>query len=243
MFARTRSDTQLATGLYQTVQVDTGVANASPHQLVALLFEGFIAACAQARGAMLAGNVAIKGRAIGRAVRIVEEGLRAGLNLRPVRLHHVAPDPRQPAQRRARGRRMPTPGAAAAGGMEGHRRAGRTHTVPLMNRPAMRPIESTTMDTELLHYYEAIERASADMLSAARAGNWDEVVKLEGACVLLISQLKQAAKQDSLSTTGAQQKARLMHRILINDAEVRNLAEPWLDQLDHMLTGKARTLH
>ncbi len=81
MFARTRSDTPLATGLYQTVQVDTGVANASPHQLVALLFEGFIGACAQARGAMLAGNLAVKGRAIGRAVRIVEEGLRAGLNL------------------------------------------------------------------------------------------------------------------------------------------------------------------
>ncbi len=34
-----------------------------------------------------------------------------------------------------------------------------------------------------------------------------------------------------------------MHRILINDAEVRNLAEPWLDQLGDMLTGKARTLH
>lgn len=81
MFARNRTDTHRATGLYQTVQVDTGVANASPHQLVALLFEGFIDACAQARGALLAGNVATKGRAIGRAVRIVEEGLRAGLNL------------------------------------------------------------------------------------------------------------------------------------------------------------------
>ncbi len=98
------------------------------------------------------------------------------------------------------------------------------------------------MDTELLTYYEAIERASADMLNAARAGDWEQVVKIEGACVLLISQLKQAAKQDSLSTSAAQQKAKLMHRILINDAEVRNLAEPWLDQLGHMLTGEARTL-
>ena len=44
--------------------------------------EGFIAACSQARGAILAGHVANKGRAIGRAARIVEEGLRAGLNLR-----------------------------------------------------------------------------------------------------------------------------------------------------------------
>ena len=45
------------------------------------------------------------------------------------------------------------------------------------------------MNSPLLSYYEAIERASADMLSAARAGDWDLVVRLEGACVLLISQL------------------------------------------------------
>lgn len=99
------------------------------------------------------------------------------------------------------------------------------------------------MDTELLNYYEAIERASADMLSAARAGDWEQVVKMEGACVLLISQLKQAARNDSLTNTGAQRKARIMHRILVNDAEVRQLAEPWLDQLDQLLGGKSRTLH
>lgn len=99
------------------------------------------------------------------------------------------------------------------------------------------------MDTELLNYYEAIERASADMLSAARAGDWEQVVKMEGACVLLISQLKQAAQADSLSNAGAQRKARIMHRILVNDAEVRQLAEPWLDQLDQLLGGKSRTLH
>jgi flagellar secretion chaperone FliS len=81
MFARPHPDNSSAAGLYQSVQVDTGVAGASPHRLVTLLFEGFLAACSQARGAMCAGNVALKGRAIGRAVRIVEEGLRAGLNL------------------------------------------------------------------------------------------------------------------------------------------------------------------
>ena len=81
MFARSHPDHSSAAGLYQSVHVDTGGAAASPHRLVTLLFEGFLAACSQARGAVLAGNVAVKGRAIGRAVRIVEEGLRAGLNL------------------------------------------------------------------------------------------------------------------------------------------------------------------
>jgi flagellar protein FliT len=49
------------------------------------------------------------------------------------------------------------------------------------------------MNAQLISYYEAIERASVEMLDAARSGDWDEVCKLEGACALLIAQLKHAA--------------------------------------------------
>lgn len=99
------------------------------------------------------------------------------------------------------------------------------------------------MNTQLLSYYEAIEQASADMLSAARSGNWDEVVKLEGACVLLISQLKHAATREQLAPEESQLKTRIMQRILLNDAEIRHLAEPWLDDLDRVLAGKTKTVH
>ena len=81
MFAQQRSDTRSIAGLYQAVKVDTGVSAASPHRLVEMLFEEFLASCARARGAIASGEVQEKGRAIGRAARIVEEGLRAGLNL------------------------------------------------------------------------------------------------------------------------------------------------------------------
>ncbi len=99
------------------------------------------------------------------------------------------------------------------------------------------------MNPVLLNYYEAIEKASQDMLEAARAGNWDHVVKLEGACALLISQLKHAASKQNLGTEEAQLKSRIMQRILINDAEIRQLAEPWLEDLDNMLAGRPKTLH
>jgi len=100
------------------------------------------------------------------------------------------------------------------------------------------------MDTQLLSYYEAIEQASADMLSAAKSGNWDEVVKLEGACVLLISQLKHAARSAPLDSEAAKAKSRIMQRILVNDAEIRHLAEPWLQELDETLHGRRnRSLH
>lgn len=99
------------------------------------------------------------------------------------------------------------------------------------------------MNSSLLSFYEAIERASADMVEAARAGNWDHVIKLEGACVLLISQLKNAARSNSLSVEESQLKSRIMKRVLINDAEIRHLAEPWLEDLDDMLQGRRKTLH
>ena len=107
------------------------------------------------------------------------------------------------------------------------------------------------MNPQLLSYYEAIESASADMLEAARVGNWDEVVKLEGACVLLISQLKHAAQQPA-EVAAAQcaqvaeatrAKSRIMQRILVNDAEIRHLAEPWLADLEQMMNGRPKTLH
>jgi flagellar protein FliS len=47
-----------------------------------MLFDGWMEAVAQARGALRSGDVVSKGHAIGRAVRIIDEGLRAGLDLR-----------------------------------------------------------------------------------------------------------------------------------------------------------------
>ena len=99
------------------------------------------------------------------------------------------------------------------------------------------------MSTTLLNYYEAIEKASAEMLSAARNGNWEEVVRLEGACAVLIAQLKNAAQDRQLRKDEAKEKSRIMQRILLNDAEIRHLAEPWLDDLDQMMNGRPKVLH
>lgn len=68
-------------GAYKQVHATTGVDGASPHRLVQMLFEGLLEALAQARGAMQHGNIEAKCDAIGRAVRIIDEGLKAGLNV------------------------------------------------------------------------------------------------------------------------------------------------------------------
>lgn len=99
------------------------------------------------------------------------------------------------------------------------------------------------MNAQLISYYEAIEKASVDMLDAARSGDWDEVCKLEGACALLIAQLKHAASSQQLAGDEQSLKTQLMQRILLNDAEIRRLAEPWLDDLDSKLSSGKPTLH
>ena len=70
-----------AASAYKRVSADTGVSAADPHQLVGLLFEGLIQALNAARGAVERGEIEAKGMALGKAIRILEEGLKAGLNL------------------------------------------------------------------------------------------------------------------------------------------------------------------
>ncbi|MDP1902188.1 MAG: flagellar export chaperone FliS [Rubrivivax sp.] len=81
-FASTASRATQFAGAYQQVAVHTGVEDASPHQLVALLFDGFFAAVHRARGAMRGADIPAKGRALSQAVSIVNEGLKAALDVK-----------------------------------------------------------------------------------------------------------------------------------------------------------------
>lgn len=73
-----RPQTPLA---YRRMAAETGIVDASPHRLVAMLYDGFLEAVAEARGALREHDIERKGRAIARASRIAGEGLRGGLDL------------------------------------------------------------------------------------------------------------------------------------------------------------------
>lgn len=65
---------------YARVGVETGVMSASPHRLIAMLYQGARQAVALARMHMQQSNVPARGEAIGKAIRIVESGLQQSLN-------------------------------------------------------------------------------------------------------------------------------------------------------------------
>lgn len=94
----------------------------------------------------------------------------------------------------------------------------------------------------LLDYYRAIEASSARMLEAAKAADWDAMVGCEEACAVLIEQLRDGARRETLDAAMRAEKTRIMLRILRNDAEVRSLLEPWLDHCAVHL-GQPHLLH
>ena len=98
------------------------------------------------------------------------------------------------------------------------------------------------MTSHLLSYYEAIESYSQQMLQAAEEAQWDELVKVERACATLIGLIQTESKQASLSASERSAKAKVMMRILRNDARIREILEPNLAEIDsRYLTPK--TLH
>lgn len=103
---------------------------------------------------------------------------------------------------------------------------------------------SNAVSQTLLDYYKAIEGASRQMLQAAQTENWDDVVRLEGACAVLIEQLRAESRKQDLPSSAKAEKQRIMLSILRHDAAIRQLAEPWLADIDSILGGQyPRQLH
>jgi flagellar protein FliS len=68
--------------VYKQIGVETAIVGTEPHRLITMLFDGALESIAQARGALAAKDIEAKCRHISKAVRIVEEGLRGGVDLR-----------------------------------------------------------------------------------------------------------------------------------------------------------------
>lgn len=97
---------------------------------------------------------------------------------------------------------------------------------------------------DLLQCYRALEELSARMLQAAETDDWDRVVELEGACAVLIERLREIGERVQLSPAQRAEKHRIMLSILRHDAQIRALAEPWLDAWEATPPGsRSLSLH
>lgn len=65
---------------YAKVGLETGIGTASPHKLITMLYDGALVAVLSAQMHMKSGNIPEKGKAISRAMKLIDNGLRASLD-------------------------------------------------------------------------------------------------------------------------------------------------------------------
>ncbi|MDR5610206.1 MULTISPECIES: flagellar export chaperone FliS [unclassified Arsenophonus] len=75
-------NTSAAETLYTQVDIESQVLNASPYQLVQILFDGALSALKRAVIYIEQNNIRQKSRAISKAVAIINEGLNSGVDLK-----------------------------------------------------------------------------------------------------------------------------------------------------------------
>lgn len=66
---------------YQKVGLESAVMSANPHQLIVMLFDGARSALVRARLFLEQGDLVSKGQALSHAISIIENGLKAGLDM------------------------------------------------------------------------------------------------------------------------------------------------------------------
>ena len=105
----------------------------------------------------------------------------------------------------------------------------------------MSPDDGSRVITErwsMIQHYEAIAAASRRMLEAARAGDWDTVWHEEDHCRRLISTLKRSHTEVPATGHARRERLALLRTMLADDAEIRDLSEPWLRRLEALLAGR-----
>jgi flagellar protein FliT len=88
---------------------------------------------------------------------------------------------------------------------------------------------------EIIGTYEAILAVTSEMLESARSNDWDRLVEREIECRRLVERLAAAKAQAGLEPEARQRKVEIIRKVLADDAEIRNLTEPWMARLQHLI--------
>ena len=90
---------------------------------------------------------------------------------------------------------------------------------------------------EILALYEAVSQITDQMLVAARQGDWDRLIALEEHCTRHVQTLRDGEPPMPLTGASRERKVQIIHKILADDREIRDLAEPWMAQLAQMINS------
>ena len=97
------------------------------------------------------------------------------------------------------------------------------------------------LDTDkLLNTYDRLSRTTGCMLNAAQRGDWERLVDLEKNCATLVAELSVLESEDAMPHALRARKQAMIRKVLADDAAIRNITEPWMQQLESMLNTNRR---
>jgi flagellar protein FliT len=91
--------------------------------------------------------------------------------------------------------------------------------------------------TGTLSHYESVAAASGAMLEAARRQDWDGLAEAERRCAAVIAVLKASEAEARLDEADRPRKAEIIRRVLADDAEIRRLLDPRMQELERLLNA------
>jgi len=94
--------------------------------------------------------------------------------------------------------------------------------------------------SQIITTYETILAITGQMLEAARNDDWDRLVALEQDCKKLVERLIADNTGQPLSSQFQERKAEIIRKVLADDAEIRNITQPWMAQLQNILGSAGR---
>lgn len=90
---------------------------------------------------------------------------------------------------------------------------------------------------EIISVYESVADLTEQMLAAARSNDWERLAALESRCASQVRTLKTGEPRTTLTGVMRERKITIIHKILADDREIRNITEPWMAQLSSLLSN------
>ena len=249
---------------YRAIGIETGVDAADPLGLVVMLYDGAVQAIVCAQRHLRDGEIALRGIHTSKAIDIVTQGLLASLDrtvggdlvdglaslyeymgrrlfaanlngdhaiyeevsalLKDLRVSWVA----------LRAATAIEPGRVTRGDAAPGSGIATLHPRGTEHRRMSSRME---LEQQIVERYRRMADASRRMLAAARIDDWDTVCGVEKECADLVVELSGMGDLAPRDPALHQQKVALMKRVLADDAEIRQLSQPWLHKLDVMMRG------
>ena len=90
--------------------------------------------------------------------------------------------------------------------------------------------------------YELLAALNEQMHAAAVQGEWEQLITIERQCKPLLAAMKSLDATVKLDAVAQLRKADLIKKILADDAEIRKLAQVWMDQLQLSMQSNRQEL-